>query len=268
MRTILRLSMVGRVVSAGMSDQALKLVMVAVVVIISLATGRPALMAMRSGRALPELGFGEAFAAGIFLGAGLIHMLGDSQSAFDTAHVDYPFAMVICGSVMLLLLWIEHLANRGMESSSGNSKLLPLTAVAMLSIHSLLMGAAFGVSSSVALTVVIFIAVLAHKGSASFALGLELGRSEFSKRSAWRLFLVFVLMFPLGALVGQVLSTASDAHPLVEASISAAAAGTFLFFGTLHGLASSPMINRCCNQREFIGAVGGFALMAVVAIWT
>ena len=249
-----------------MSDSVLKLVMVAVVVIISLATGRPALKAMRSDRPLPALGFGEAFAAGIFLGAGLIHMLGDSQSAFDAANVDYPFAMVICGSV--LLLWIEHLANRGMEFPSGNSRLLPLTAVAMLSIHSLLMGAAFGVSSSVALTVVIFIAVLAHKGSASFALGLELGRSEFSRRSAWRLFLVFVVMFPFGALVGQALSSASAAHPLVEASISAAAAGTFLFFGTLHGLASSPMINRCCNQREFIGAVGGFAVMAVVAIWT
>ncbi len=49
-----------------MSDQVLKLVMVAVVVIISFATGRPALMAMRSDRALPALGFGEAFAAGIF----------------------------------------------------------------------------------------------------------------------------------------------------------------------------------------------------------
>jgi len=28
------------------------------------------------------------------------------------------------------------------------------------------------------------------------------------------------------------------------------------------------MINRCCYQREFIAAVGGFAVMAVVAIWT
>ena len=85
-----------------MSDSVLKLVMVAVVVIISLATGRPALKAMRSDRPLPALGFGEAFAAGIFLGAGLIHMLGDSQSAFDAANVDYPFAMVICGSVKTL----------------------------------------------------------------------------------------------------------------------------------------------------------------------
>ena len=130
------------------------------------------------------------------------------------------------------------------------------------------MGAAFGISSSLAMTVVIFIAVLAHKGSASFALGLELGRSSFSRVSAWRLFLLFVIMFPIGALLGESVSTAADAHPLVEASISAAAAGTFLFFGTLHGLASTPLIQRCCNQREFVAALGGYAVMAVIAIWT
>ena len=251
-----------------MSSLVLKLGMVATVVVISIAAGRPVLMGARSARFMPSIGLGEAFAAGIFLGAGLIHMLGDAQSAFDAAQVGYPFAMVICGSVMLLLPWIEHWANHGTESSSTNSKLLPVSAVAMLSIHSLLMGAAFGISSSLALTLVIFLAVLAHKGAASFALGLELGRSKFSSRSAWRLFLVFVVMFPVSALLGQSLSVASDAHPLVEASISAAAAGTFLFFGTLHGLASTPLVNRCCNQREFMAAVGGYAVMAVVAIWT
>ncbi|ABI47239.1 hypothetical protein [Synechococcus sp. CC9311] len=82
------------------------------------------------------------------------------------------------------------------------------------------------------------------------------------------LFLIFVAMFPLGVLLGQSVSGASETHPLVEASISAVAAGTFLFFGTLHGLATSPMIVRCCNQREFVGAVAGFVVMAVVAIWT
>ena len=251
-----------------MTENAMKLAMVAVVVLIALLTGRIALQAASARQDLPALGFAEAFAAGIFLGAGLIHMLGDAQAAFDQAGVAYPYAMVSCGAVMLFLLWIEHLANHAAELPESNSRIVSSTAVLMLSVHSLLMGAAFGIASSVALTVVIFIAVLAHKGSASFALGLELGRSSFSRTSAWRLFLVFVVMFPLGALLGQSLSTASQAHPLVEASISSMAAGTFLFFGTLHGLASSPMIERCCNRREFAGAVGGFAVMAVVAIWT
>lgn len=251
-----------------MANDSLKFLMVVVVFLVSLAAGRPALQAAKSERFRPALGFGEAFAAGIFLGAGLIHMLGDAQSSFDEAQVSYPYAMVICGGILLMLLWIEHWANHEVELASGNSKLLPLTVVLMLSIHSVLMGAAFGISSSLAMTVVIFIAVLAHKGSASFALGLELGRSSFSRTSAWRLFLVFVVMFPIGALLGASLSAVTDKYPLIEASISAVAAGTFLFFGTLHGLASSPLIQRCCNQKEFVAAVAGFVVMAVVAIWT
>ena len=251
-----------------MPSIALKAGLVGIVVLVSLATGRPALRTKAADFHKPALGFGEAFAAGIFLGAGLIHMLGDAQSTFDAANVNYPFAMVTCGAVMLLLLWIEHLANQRSENTGGNKKIVAFSAVLMLSIHSLLMGAAFGISTSVALTIVIFIAVLAHKGSASFALGLELSRSKFSASSALYLFLIFVAMFPIGVLLGQSVSGASEAHPLVEASISAVAAGTFLFFGTLHGLATSPMIVRCCNQREFVGAVAGFALMAVVAIWT
>ena len=223
---------------------------------------------MGNAAGIKELARLELVVAGEFSWGFLIGRVEHLLQLFDQAGVAYPYAMVSCGAVMLFLLWVEHLANHAAEQPDSNSRIVPTTAVLMLSVHSLLMGAAFGISTSVALTVVIFIAVLAHKGSASFALGLELGRSSFSRISAWRLFLVFVVMFPLGALLGQSLSTASQAHPLVEASISSMAAGTFLFFGTLHGLASSPMIERCCNRREFAGAVAGFALMAVVAIWT
>ena len=81
---------------------ALKAGLVGIVVLVSLATGRPALRTKAADFHKPALGFGEAFAAGIFLGAGLIHMLGDAQSAFDAANVNYPFAMVTCGAVMLL----------------------------------------------------------------------------------------------------------------------------------------------------------------------
>ena len=78
-----------------MPENAMKLLMVAVVVLISLVTGRSALYAASSNQGRPALGLGEAFAAGIFLGAGLIHMLGDAQGAFDRAAVAYPYAMVI-----------------------------------------------------------------------------------------------------------------------------------------------------------------------------
>ena len=242
--------------------------MVAAVIAASLLAGWPAIRAGTLEHKEAAFGFGEAFAAGIFLGAGLIHMLGDAAATFEQADIDYPFAMVLCGVMMLALLWVEHLGDAADQSHGDDRKLVPITALAMLSIHSVLMGAAFGISSSIALTITIFIAVLAHKGSASFAIALELRRAGYSSARTWALFLVFVAMFPIGAIVGQAVQTVSNAHPLAEASVVALAAGTFLFFGTLHGLASSPMIARCCNLREFIGAVLGFTVMAIVAIWT
>ena len=246
----------------------LKLTLTLVVVVMSLLTGRIALQAKPQRRLRPALGVGEAFAAGVFLGAGLIHMLGDADAAFVMQGIDFPFAPMICGVVMLALLWIEHLGQRPDQQVGHQAAVLPLTALAMLSVHSVLMGAAFGITTSLSIAMAVFIAVLAHKGAASFALGLELARSGVEAKKQWRWFLVFVSAYPLGVALGQAVGHFTGAHLLVEASFSAVAAGTFLFFGTLHGLALSPMIARCCNPREFLGAMLGFALMALVAIWT
>ncbi|MEY8702692.1 zinc transporter, partial [Francisella philomiragia] len=40
---------------------------------------------------------GEALASGVFLGAGLIHMLGDAASDFFSLNVDYPYPFMISG---------------------------------------------------------------------------------------------------------------------------------------------------------------------------
>ena len=238
------------------------------VVAISLLAGRFAFRSDATSQPSVALGIGEAFAAGVFLGAGLIHMLGDADATFGAQGIDFPYAPLLCGAVLLLLLWAEHAGHLMAQRSGQATAVLPLTAVAMLSIHSILMGAAFGITTSWSVAIAVFVAVLAHKGAASFALGLELVRSSMPRRQQWRLFCLFVAMFPIGVGLGQAVSHMTDAHPLVEASFSAVAAGTFLFFGTLHGLAASPLITRCCNAKEFAGAVAGFALMAVVAIWT
>lgn len=246
----------------------LKIGLTLVVVFISLVAGSLALRAgTRTGKQ-QALGLGAAFAAGVFLGAGLIHMLGDADSTFNEQGVDYPWAPLLCGAVVLALLAAEHFGDVMSKHSSASSTVLPITAVAMLSVHSVLMGAAFGITSSFSIAMAVFVAVLAHKGAASFALGLELAGANLSRSRQWWLFLFFVAMFPIGVLIGQAVSHMTSAHPLVEAGFSAVAAGTFLFFGTLHGLASSPFIARCGNTREYGSAVAGFGLMAVVAIWT
>lgn len=246
----------------------LKMILVLVIVLLALGAGLPPLLRKVKGKPPGAIAWGEALAAGVFLGAGLIHMLGDADGDFAAAGVDYPWSMVICGAVMLALLRLEHMGSRAAQSRGDDSSALPLLGAVMLSIHSFLAGAAFGSSGTASVTLVIFVAVLAHKGAASFALGLQLSRSALKVPAALATFAIFVAMFPLGTFVGQAVTLADDSHPLLEPIFASLAAGTFLYLGTLHGLQDSAFIVHCRQVRAFGIAISGFGLMALVAIWT
>lgn len=109
----------------------LKISLTLLVVGISLLAGRLAFRSDRTESTSFALGLGEAFAAGVFLGAGLIHMLGDADSTFNAQGIDFPYAPLLCGAVLLLLLWVEHLGHLMAQRSGQRSHVLPLTAVAM-----------------------------------------------------------------------------------------------------------------------------------------
>jgi len=49
--------------------------------------------------------------------------------------------------------------------------------------------------------------------------------------------------------------------------VSALAAGTFLYLGTLHGLENATLVKPCCDLKRFYFVILGFGVMAVVAIW-
>ncbi|MEM8844908.1 MAG: ZIP family metal transporter [Pseudomonadota bacterium] len=242
------------------------LLMTIVIVIVAFAAGAPVLF----GRSFDAEGKfaarGEAIAAGVFLGAGLIHMLGDSAGDFANAGIDYPWPFMICGSVVLLLLLLEHVGEATKGASEGDAA-LALLATAMLSIHSFLAGAALG-SSAGAFAVVIFIAIIAHKWAASFALAVSLVRSSLSRPTRFMAFVIFVFFLPLGVAGGAAATQLDSVYPLITPTIKALAAGTFVYLGTLHGLTNGTLVSRCCDLKEFSAVVFGFALMAVVAIWT
>lgn len=210
---------------------------------------------------------GEAIACGVFLGAGLIHMLGDASSEFLNAGYHYPFAFLLAGLSFLLLLLLEHVGTEMKKQQTG-TKSMALLATIMLSIHSLLEGAAVGISGDFLTALILALAIIAHKWAASFSLALQINKSDFSFKSALTLFLIFAFMTPIGILLGDIVLASTGAHPLWTPVFSSLAAGTFLYIGTLHGLRRATMIERCCNMREFLFMLLGFGLMAVVAIWT
>ena len=210
---------------------------------------------------------GEALANGVFLGAGMIHMLGDSASDFMDLHIDYPYPFLIAGITILFFLLIEHIGAGASKNNKMNSSFMAVMATIMLSIHSFFAGAALGISTTAAVAIVIFIAIIAHKWAASFALSLNINKAKLSFIVRLVLFFIFSLMAPLGILFGQS-AQVYFTNPYIQPIFTAIAAGTFIYMGTLHGLDRSVMIKECCNTREYTFVILGFIIMAVVAIWT
>jgi zinc transporter ZupT len=212
-----------------------------------------------------EFPIGDALSAGVFLGAGLLHMLSDATQGFARQGYQYPFAFLLAGSVFLLLLFFEHIGREIYKYKKDAA--FAVLAMIMLSVHSFLAGAALGVSMSLAVTVIIAIAILAHKWAAGFALSIQLGKSELTARSSIILFAIFALMVPLGVIFGQIMLLSVPYHQLIEPVFMALSAGTFLYLGTLHGLSRAVMVEKCCDLKQFNFVILGFAIMAVVAIW-
>ena len=85
-----------------------KLGFVAVVLIAGLTGGA---FALRSGTRLVDasrLGLGNAFAAGVFLSVGLVHMLPHAAEIWENLGWRYPMASMLGTAAFLLMLLIEH----------------------------------------------------------------------------------------------------------------------------------------------------------------
>ena len=239
-----------------------------ILVVTAIAGYYPFFKRIKDRTARLDFPIGESLACGVFLGAGLMHMLGDSAQDFIHEGYNYPVPFLLAGITFLVLLLLEHIGREIYEKDGGGSSGFAILAMLMLSIHSFLAGAALGLSQSLSVAVVILLAILAHKWAASFALSVQLNKSTLSIRTGLSLFTIFALMVPLGILLGDFATQHLAQHPLLEPVFSALAAGTFLYLGTLHGLKQSVMVEKCCNLKRFSYVIVGFVIMAVVAIWT
>lgn len=235
-----------------------------IILVITWLAGWPPFSHQRKSKSGVDYSAGEALACGIFLGAALLHMLPESNAVFENAGYHYPAAFLGAGVVFLFLLWLEHLGNHLTEHSADNSSTYAWLSTFVLSIHSILSGAALGSASTLSTAAIIMVAVISHKWAASFALAVKLVQSGQSLRDNLIAFGLFSLSFPFGVLVGQLVGE-PESNGLLEAAFNSFAAGTFLYLGTLHGLTRATLINKCCNRRDFNFVIVGFLIMAAVA---
>lgn len=209
--------------------------------------------------------FGESLATGIFLGAGLLHMLPESHELFIKIGMKYPFAFWITGLTFLLFLWLEHLGRELYHHKDQSHPGFAILACAMLSFHSLVLGTALGFNHEYSLVIVLFIAIIGHKWAESFAIAVQLNKSSLSTKLSILFFLIFASMTPLGIWIGWYFGHTVEVHPFFDPALIALSAGTFLYLGTLHGLERCVLVERCCNLREFSFVIVGFLMMAFVA---
>lgn len=210
---------------------------------------------------------GETLATGVFLGAALLHMLPEANNLFKLMGYNYPFAFIITGAVFLIFLWFEHLGKELYHHHNAEHPAFALLAWAMLSVHSVMLGAALGLAHYNSMIIMLFLAIITHKWAESFAIAVQLNKSSMSTSKSMVFFLLFSFMTPLGIYFGWYFGHGVETNSLFDPILIAASAGTFLYLGTLHGLERCVMVERCCNLRDFSFVIIGFVLMASVAAY-
>lgn len=208
---------------------------------------------------------GQAFAAGVFLALSLVIMLpnGANLLASWSQALHYPVANACMIVAFVFLLALGHWGYRRQTDdrhATGTSAIAIIMTV-MIAIPSFLLGTALGVSET-ASAILILVAILAHKGSAGFALALAMARSPMSRPTMFVLFGLFAMATPLGIVVGAELDQwlSDEVMMLAKGVILSAAAGVFMYMATLHELRHTPMIVDCCTPAGFVLMLAGLIL--------
>jgi zinc transporter 1/2/3 len=236
--------------------------------------------------------WGDTFAGGVLFAAGLVHLLSSGASGFRelAPGFAFPLAFLLAGSGFFLILLIEgviaaardpeasplHCASRGASHEIGphigtaelHPGTVPLILLLVLSVHSIILGLALGAQRSISGALAVFIAIVAHKGMAGFALGVSYRRAGASLRGTVPGAAVFSSMAPIGILAAATIYAvvSSQSRTLFEAIFNSVGAGTFLYIATLDIIRTEFELPGD-NWQKWLLAASGFSMMSVLAIW-
>jgi solute carrier family 39 (zinc transporter), member 1/2/3 len=247
-----------------------------------------------AGHAAPRLlEWGNAFTAGIFLGAGFVHMLPDANAAWQQLGWHYPIGMALAAAAIILMLLFEHVlppedAHHALHAPSANrfgahphvdgstgpcedalvgSPRAVYAILTALSIHSLLEGLALGAQRDLRSALVIFAAILAHKSMEGFALGVSLVRGHVPAPRATALLALFASATPVGIVAGATVGALEGSARLAcEATFLSLAAGTFAYVATIDILREE-FHEPGGRFAKWLWVVAGGGLMALLALW-
>ena len=280
-----------------MSLLAVKIIAALATLLVGILGGIIPRLAARRQKSRRFLSLGNALAGGIFLGAGFIHLLPEAAEALEEV-VDYPLAALLAALGVGMLLLIDRVvfestrAGGGAQPEATRQPIYPVVLLVVLSIHSIIAGIALGLEPEVAASVLVMIGILFHKGSAAFALMVSAHSAGADSRRLTLILSVFVVMTPLGILVGTVAANLLEgtAATIIEGCFNALAAGTFIYVAILDVIdaemsrfddrvarfVSSALMGEgdvampvqdSDRFLKFVLVIAGLASMAVLGIW-
>ena len=142
-----------------------------------------------------------------------------------------------------------------------------------LTLHSFIAGLVLGIGG--AMETGVFIAIIAHKSFAAWALGCALARTDrkqLSVRAAWLCLVGFALTTPIGVFIGMALREVSWVDGVVQHTLVALASGFFLYVGLMEVVAKELVNYQTKGSGVFaflklLMLVLGFTLMALLGLW-
>jgi zinc transporter ZupT len=238
----------------------------------------------------------EAAVSGLFIGAGLFHLLPDASHSFEYLYpqVTFPLAYVLCGigfaGLVALEFGINHLQQHTQRCQSRpqnhimTASLCPHTSsseprsadyflgsmvIVALSVHSMIGGLAIGLNQRLSDAIIIFIIILLHKATDSFALVINLRHANFSKTAMVVIVGIFAWVTPIGMMTAHWLTAHLSARTLLEyeAVSNAIAASLFLYIGTLEGVGRQLLFARKPLPSALALMFSGLAVMGLLALW-
>ena len=247
-----------------------KLLMAGVLFVFGFGGGTIPRMLATTQRGETLLTLGGGFAGGVFLGAGTIHLLGDSHAFFAEANggTDYPYFLLVGGVGFLLILFLEKVLVRAEETDAASGS-HPFILLIVLSLHSFIAGTALGLETETAAAFILLAAILAHKSFAAFALGSSFQERGLPARRYYSLLAIFSIMTPLGVMLGAGLNSvlASQTALEFEAIFDGLAGGTFIYVASMDVIGHTFDDTRL-RRGKFAAIALGFGLMALLAIWS